>query len=54
MDKYRVIEVNQSVFEDNNNNAEILRNLLKEKGANAQRTVGAENTVPRARLSSDT
>ncbi len=35
MDKYRVIEVKQSVFEDNNNDAEILRNSLKEKGTNA-------------------
>ncbi len=35
MDKYRVIEVKQSVFEDNNNDTEILRNSLKEKGTNA-------------------
>ncbi len=54
MDKYRVIEVKQSVFEDNNNDAEILRNSLKEKGTNAYRAVSAENTAPRARSSSDT
>ena len=44
MDKYRVIEVKQSVFEDNNNHAEILRNSLKEKGTNAYRAVSAENS----------
>ncbi len=53
MDKYRVIEVKQSVFEDNNKDAEILRNSLKEKGTyliNLMSSPGAGKTTTLTKL----
>lgn len=53
MDKYRVIEVKQSVFEDNNKDAELLRNSLKEKGTyliNLMSSPGAGKTTTLTKL----
>ena len=53
MDKFRVIEVKQSVFEDNNKDAEILRNSLKEKGTyliNLMSSPGAGKTTTLTKL----
>ena len=53
MDKFRVIEVKQSIFEDNNKDAEILRNSLKEKGTyliNLMSSPGAGKTMLAKRL----
>ena len=53
MDKFRVIEVKQSIFEDNNKDAEILRNSLKEKGTyliNLMSSPGAGKTTTLTKL----
>ncbi len=53
MDKYRVIEVKQSVFEDNNRDAQLLRNSLTEKGVyliNLMSSPGAGKTTTLTKL----
>lgn len=53
MDKYRVIEVKQSVFEDNNKDAELLRGSLRDKGVfliNLMSSPGAGKTTTLTRL----
>ena len=53
MDKFRVIEVKQSIFEDNNKDAEILRNSLKENGTyliNLMSSPGAGKTTTLTKL----
>ena len=53
MEKFRVIEVKQSIFEDNNKDAEILRNSLKEKGTyliNLMSSPGAGKTTTLTKL----
>ena len=49
MEKYRVIEIKQSIFADNDKQADILREKLKEKGVfllNLMSSPGAGSTKP--------
>lgn len=53
MDKYRVIEVKQSVFEDNNKDARLLRDSLEKKGVyliNLMSSPGAGKTTTLTKL----
>ena len=53
MDKYRVIEVKQSVFEDNNKDAQRLRDSLKDRGVyliNLMSSPGAGKTTTLTKL----
>lgn len=53
MDKYRVIEVKQSVFEDNNKDAQLLRGSLRDKGVfliNLMSSPGAGKTTTLTKL----
>ena len=53
MDKYRVIEVKQSVFEDNNKDAQLLRDSLKDRGVyliNLMSSPGAGKTTTLTKL----
>ena len=56
MDKYRVIEVKQSVFEDNNKDADTLRNRLKNEKTlliNLMSSPGAGKTTTLTKLISN-
>jgi len=53
MDKYRVIEVKQSVFEDNSKDAQLLRDSLKDRGVyliNLMSSPGAGKTTTLTKL----